>query len=546
MFEKLPENLWPEAPKRFDYPFYYTPKKLALVAAEKLMLELEDHKIRHNFNRVGKMFGVLVCRDQNGKIGFLKAYSGVLESDELPFGFVPHLYDMLPNIEDIENEKKLINEMTSQIQELEKNNHADKILFFEAKIISMEEEIKKIKLKAKENKIKRNKLREDSRSNLSEDSYRELEKKLIKESLFDKYHLNLEVEACKKKIIEYTTEKEKLSNPLRQLKEKRKRNSHELHELIYKSYEFLNIKGEKKSLFSIFQEELNRLPPAGSGDCALPKLLQYAFRNKLTPLSFCEFWWGAPHKSEIRKHKNFYHACTGKCKPILNHMLSGIECDHNPMLEDRADKFKIEVIFEDNDFIIINKPSGLLSVPGKELKDSVYLRIKGSYPSIEGPIIVHRLDQDTSGLMILPKNEYSYKEIQSQFIKRTINKRYTALLQGEVTEISGEIRLPLRVDLNNRPHQLVCHQYGKQAITKYEVINIKDSQTLVYFYPKTGRTHQLRVHAAHQEGLNSPIIGDDLYGQKANRLHLHASRIEFSHPTKKKLVVFESKPEFIK
>ncbi|WNW02528.1 RluA family pseudouridine synthase [Tenacibaculum sp. HL-MS23] len=257
-----------------------------------------------------------------------------------------------------------------------------------------------------------------------------------------------------------------------------------------------------------------------------------------------EFWWGKPSANAVRKHQHYYSACTGKCKPILHHMLQGLTVDDNPLIAQFQVKKEIEVIFEDEYLLVINKPHELLSVAGKEVKDSVYSRIKKKYPNATGPLIVHRLDMSTSGILLIAKNEIIHKNLQAQFINRTIKKRYVALLHGSLYKKNGEINLPLRVDLDDRPKQLVCYEHGKKALTKWEVIEVIDNKTKVYFYPITGRTHQLRVHAAHQLGLNIPIVGDDLYGTKANRLYLHAENLSFRHPISKKEVQFTSPAPF--
>ena len=257
-----------------------------------------------------------------------------------------------------------------------------------------------------------------------------------------------------------------------------------------------------------------------------------------------EFWWGKSPNKEIRKHKQYYPACQGKCKPILSHMLTNIEMDTNPMLVNPAIGKELEIIFEDEDLVVVNKPAEFLSVPGIHIQDSVYTRIKQQIKDISGPIIVHRLDMSTSGLLVLAKNKNAHKILQSQFINRTVQKRYTALLEGVLKENSGTINLPLRVDLNDRPRQLVCFEHGKPAETKWEVLTKNEAVTKVHFYPISGRTHQLRVHASHFSGLNTPIIGDDLYGKKANRLHLHADTLTLTHPTTKEKISFHKKAEF--
>ena len=257
----------------------------------------------------------------------------------------------------------------------------------------------------------------------------------------------------------------------------------------------------------------------------------------MKPIAMAEFWWGMSPDSEVRVHKQFYPACRGKCEPILAHMLEGIEVEENPMLS-QAEVKDLEIVFEDDWLLLINKPADFLSVPGKELKDSVLERIKINYPSATGPLLVHRLDMSTSGLLLVAKTEDVYKNLQKQFIQRKVRKTYLALLEGIVNEKEGNIDLPLRVDLEDRPKQMVCYEHGKNALTEFKVLEIKDNKTWIKFYPITGRTHQLRVHAAHHLGLNCPIVGDDLYGTKAQRLHLHAAQIEFTHPiTKDKMVV---------
>jgi len=258
-----------------------------------------------------------------------------------------------------------------------------------------------------------------------------------------------------------------------------------------------------------------------------------------------EFWWGQSPKSEIRKHKQFYPACKSKCEPILlSHMLKGLDMEANPFQENPAEGKEIEIIYEDEILAVINKPAEFLSVPGKIISDSVYQRVKDLYPNATGPLIVHRLDMSTSGLMLIAKDEETYVKLQGQFIKRTIKKRYVALLDGVLKEKDGFIDLPLRVDLDDRPRQLVCYEHGKSAQTKWERIEIRNNQTLVYFYPITGRTHQLRVHASHELGLKTPIVGDDLYGSKANRLHLHAESLTFEHPISKEELTIQKESEF--
>ena len=332
-------------------------------------------------------------------------------------------------------------------------------------------------------------------------------------------------------------------NIIQELKEERAAKSSRLQKEIFEQYTFLNQAQKTKSLLEIFSQTVFQTPPAGAGECAAPKLLQYAFLNQLEPICMAEFWWGKSPNSEVRLHEQYYPACRGKCEPILAHMLEGISLEKNPMLEQATVK-EIPVVYEDEYLLLVNKPPEFLSVPGKELKDSVYERMRLKFPNASGPLLVHRLDMSTSGLLLIAKTEEIYKHLQSQFIRRIVKKSYIALLDGIVNQLEGDISLPLRVDLEDRPKQLVCYEHGKNAFTKYKVLSIENGKTRIQFFPITGRTHQLRVHAAHNLGLNCPIIGDDLYGTKGERLCLHAQWIQFKHPITKETVEFSCEPEF--
>jgi tRNA pseudouridine32 synthase/23S rRNA pseudouridine746 synthase len=306
----------------------------------------------------------------------------------------------------------------------------------------------------------------------------------------------------------------------------------------------LNAKGEKKDLSELFKDTTQKVPPAGAGECAAPKLLQYAYQNGLIPIAMAEFWWGDSPKQEIRRHGYYYPACKGKCEPILKHMLVGLQVDENPLQKEALRKKELEIVYEDEWLVVVNKPAGMLSVPGKSDSDSVYQQMIKRYPNATGPMIVHRLDMATSGLLLIAKNKEVHQNLQAQFKNRTIEKRYTAILDGCIKMDEGIIQLPIRPEPNDRPRQVVDHIYGKPAITRYQVIERKAEQTRISFYPLTGRTHQLRVHAAHPFGLNAPIIGDELYGIKADRLYLHAEYIAFQHPITNQKITIEKKAGF--
>ena len=540
-------------PEKFTFPFYYDPHELAVIAMAQLQDYLETQtEWEHNFGLnekqeglvIGKMFGVLVVQNKQGELGFLAAFSGKLaDSNEFDY-FVPPVFDLLDSTGFFRKEEVIINEVTIEIDRLEKEETYLKAKSdFEKTTKAYQEELQKYKQEIKAAKAERKRIREQA-TGLNEQELETLLEDLRKQSIREQYFLKDFTDTNKKKITSLNEVLESFENQLNELREKRKNMSNALQGEIFDSYFFLNAKKERRSLQSIFQNTIDHKPPAGAGECAAPKLLQYAFEHELKPLCLGEFWWGASPKSEVRVHKQVYPACRGKCEPILGHMLEGLETDENPMLQNPAENKELEIVFEDDYLVIVNKPAEFLSVPGKNIEDSVYTRMKEKYPHATGPMIVHRLDMSTSGILVLAKDKKVHMHLQKQFIKRNVQKRYVALLDGMVKEDSGTIDLPLRVDLDDRPRQLVCYEHGKRAVTKWEVVERRNNQTLIYFYPITGRTHQLRVHSAHVLGLNAPIIGDDLYGSKESRLHLHAQFLQFTHPVTKEAIKIKVDAEF--
>jgi tRNA pseudouridine32 synthase/23S rRNA pseudouridine746 synthase len=307
---------------------------------------------------------------------------------------------------------------------------------------------------------------------------------------------------------------------------------------LFAQFRMLNAQGEERDLCELFAPTAQQIPPAGAGECAAPKLLQYAYKNALRPIAMAEFWWGNSPKGEVRQHGMFYPACNGKCKPILSHMLTGLNVEPNPLIEIAPPEPKI--LWEDEWLVAIDKPSGMLSVRGKSGVRSAEEWAEERY---DEAMIVHRLDQSTSGILVIAKNKIAHEALQKQFISRTVKKSYVAVLDGVIERSRGEIRLPLKLDYDNRPRQMVALD-GKAAHTIFEVEKIESGRTRVRFYPITGRTHQLRVHAAHADGLGTPIVGDDIYGTSAERLMLHAETIEFEHPISGESISLSSKAEF--
>lgn len=538
-------------PDKFTFPFYYEPHELSKIAASELQHYLNTQTDwQHNFGLIegqkglviGKMFGVLVVQNQQGNLGYLAAFSGKLaDSNDHPY-FVPPVYDMLQHDGFYKQEERILNTYNQRIKTLEEAEAFHLALeTLSSTTLLAQQDLEAQKQHIKTSKQLRDSHRLKAEAELDFEDYKSLQKQLSKESQQDNIKLKMMTHYWKEQIAKQTLVVNDFRSEINNLKEERKTKSALLQQKLFEQYAFLNQAGKLKSLGTIFDGN----PPASAGECAAPKLLHYAFQNQLKPIALAEFWWGQSPKSEIKQHGLFYPACTGKCKPILAHMLEGIALDNNPLLQNPAAGKDIQIIFEDECLAVIHKPAEFLSVPGKDISDSVLERVKIRYPQATGPLIVHRLDMSTSGLMLIAKTNEVYLNLQSQFIKRTIKKRYVALLEDIIKQDSGEINLPLRVDLDNRPYQLVCYQHGKKAQTKWNVITRSDNKTLVYFYPITGRTHQLRVHAAHPDGLHSPIVGDDLYGTKADRLHLHAEQIAFTHPISKERLTFTQKANFL-
>ena len=325
--------------------------------------------------------------------------------------------------------------------------------------------------------------------------------------------------------------------------EEKSQRSRALQMWLFRQFNFLNAHGQSMNLCDIFDRETCRIPPSGAGECCAPKLLQFAYQHHLQPVCMAEFWLGASPKGEIRYDGEYYPACQSKCKPILRHMLQGLEVDEHPLIPMMREKAReMRIIYNDEYLLAVFKPAGMLAVKGNVDAPSVESVIQETYPDVSGPLIVHRLDMDTSGIMIIAKNKEIHKALQIQFYKHEIRKRYIALLDGIVKDDKGTISLPLSPNALDRPRQMVNHEHGKEAITEYEVLERKNGRTLIAFYPHTGRTHQLRVHAASEEGLCCPIIGDRLYARTPQtdpsprslegevRLMLHAESIDFTHP----------------
>jgi tRNA pseudouridine32 synthase/23S rRNA pseudouridine746 synthase len=528
-------------PERFTFPFSYEPHPLTELAANEIQEILKSAKIRNEIS--GKMYGVLVVQNRSGEIGYLTSFSGQDFEGAPPVNFVPPIYNRLELEGFYKKGEKELDRINQKIKSLEENPNF-KLLMEELKEQSKQSNLQLKFEQEKKQKAKalRKEKREEGMVNLSPESFDKLDEQLRNESRNEDYDYKKLHKAWKKKIASIQSKVAVYESQIQKLKKERKQKSTQLQKQIFDQYQFLNTRGKRKGLEEIF--EPIGYPPSGAGDCALPKLLQYAFVNHYEPLAMGEFWWGKAPKSELRKEGRFYPACSGKCKPILGHMLKGLKLEEDPLLQYTAEDKIIETLHEDEQIAVIVKPAGLLSIPSKEIKDSVLTRMQQKYPQATGPLLAHRLDKMTSGIMLISKDLESHKFLQKQFMDKTIQKRYCAVLEGELKQSKGEVNLPLAVDEDNRPMQKVDFDSGRKAFTQWKLIKQSENRSEVLFFPVTGRTHQLRVHAAHPKGLDAPIVGDTLYGKKDERLMLHAGYIQFKHPKNGELMEFESNAPF--
>ena len=596
-------------PEKFTYPFHYTPHPLCVLAAEEVKKYIASRKEWQEELASGKMFGVLIVQTDNGitnneenQIGYLAAFSGNLAGKNLHPYFVPPVYDLLQPEGFFKIEEEQISAINIRIRELE---NSGSYLNSKEKWKIETEQAKAVLNQAKA-ELKMAKEAREIRRQSSPELSEEEQASLIRESQYQKAEYKRLEKEWKKRLEELETEVRHFDIEIERLKTERKERSAALQRKLFEQFRMLNALGEVKDLYTIFEQTIQKVPPAGAGECALPKLLQYAYLHQLKPLAMAEFWWGDSPKNEIRHHGYYYPSCKGKCEPILQHMLQGLEVDENPLLNPVHEEEELEIVFEDEWLLVVNKPVGMLSVPGKaEDRDSVYHRLKKKYPEATGPMIVHRLDMATSGLLLVAKTKEVHQDLQAQFANRSIKKRYVAVLDGTIikteketkpiaekailiaketvstkktakaerTGRTGRIELSLCLNPLDRPRQMVSRKHGKEAITEYQIIsesekNTSESEntfnesnridesersinesrkyTRIIFYPLTGRTHQLRVHAAHPEGLGCPILGDELYGKKADRLYLHAEYIEFRHPIYGDILCIQKEADFHK
>ena len=527
-------------PERFTYPFCYTPHPLCVMAAEEVQHYLSKQSEWQEELSQGKMFGVLIVQTEDGSIGYLTAFSGILAGKNIHPYFVPPVYDLLQPQGFFKIEEENISAINRRIRRLEEDKkYIDLRSNLTQTTQSAQDALSIAKIQLKEAKDKRELLRKTGQLNAKEEA------ELIRESQFQKAEYKRLERSWKDKIASLQVEAGNWEKQIQELKAERKVRSAALQQQLFEQFRMLNYRGEAITLCDIFEQTVHKTPPAGAGECAAPKMLQQAYLHHWKPIAMAEFWWGNSPKNEVRYHGYYYPACKGKCEPILRHMLQGLEVEANPMQQEAEQgNEKLNIVYEDQWLLIINKPAGMLSVPGKERQTSIYDLARKAYPEADGPMIVHRLDMATSGLLIIAKDKKTHQHLQAQFKNRSIRKKYIALLDGIVPEDEGTIELSLCPNPLDRPRQMVDTQYGKPAITYYQVLERTDKYTRIALYPHTGRTHQLRVHAAHPSGLHCPIIGDELYGKKDKRLYLHAESIEFTHPVNGQSMCITEKADF--
>ena len=572
-----------------------SPRALAFVAARRVAAYVEQHPELTAGEVCGKMYGVLVVEAPGGCLAFLAAHSGLLGGrNDWPF-FVPPVFDAQQPDGHFKTKEREISGMNRRIAELMQRPQ-----LFEARqrLEQVRQQTDRVIARERE-EVKARKARRDTMRREQPQMDDATKAMLIRESQHDKAQLRRLMKRCEASVAEHQEALDILESEIEALKRERREGSDALQRWLFDQYVMLNAKGMRRTLIDIFARFNGTLPPAGAGDCCAPKLLQFAYAHNLRPVSLAEFWLGAPPPTEVRRHLQFYPPCRSKCYPILQFMLQGLDAplpgaeevyplreegggttnDEKGSLEDKAsigtneanaDKatfddngfldaqghiykkcgVSLHIIYEDEQMAVVSKPSGMLSVPGKSCRLSVESIVREHYGiAADVPVIVHRLDMDTSGLLLIARTREAHKALQQQFLDHTVSKSYIALLEGVPHEgLTGEhvvwhsshtgtITLPLRPDLDDRPRQLVDFVHGKPAVTRFRLLKVIDGHQLIALTPVTGRTHQLRMHCAHHLGLNCPILGDPLYGNAiepsaniAQRLYLHAEQITFRHP----------------
>ena len=533
-------------------PFYYTPDPICDSAFQGLLERLEMLKESQREEDIrfcreleeGKMLGVLVAEDKHGEQHILYAFSGQLGIGGFHYpGFVGPVFDYLRPDGYFKIREREISQQNRDIADFKEGILKNGQEEYEKEKARLTAEVAIYKEKCRVSKLER-----DARRKSGEADEAELNE-MIRQSQFEKAELHRLKKRVAADLKPFEEALQSAQSKLSAMKETRRKDSEELQRWLFDNFKLINGRGESRSLSEIFAETPLRIPPSGAGECCAPKLLQTAYLKGWQPVAMAEYWYGKPKGGEIRRHGNHYPACRGKCLPVLRWMLQGVETTPALDSEDRSGGFRNpEIIYENEWFCVVDKPSGMLSVPGKGAAVSVEQWLMKRYGSGRFVRMVHRLDQDTSGLIIAAFNEKVLKTLQALFSRREVSKTYIAELEGDYRDRGlpdkGVIELPLSPDWLDRPRQRVDFEGGKGAVTEYEFIRVREGRSRVMFHPHTGRTHQLRVHSASESGLDMPIAGDRLYGKRGgaapSRLLLHAHKIEFTFPLDGGRYSFES------
>lgn len=545
-----------QPPHQFTFPFCYEPHPLCRLAAAEVEHHIVESGVWQGETSCGKMFGVLVVREErrvkseesdgfDGALGFIAAYSGLLAGRNDWAYFVPPVFDAQQPDGHFKVTERSISDINKEIDGIRRSADYQSAKNREEELRqSADEQIAAMKQHIASAKAERDRRRSDAQAGLVHISEAEAaamtrESQTLKADLRRlKQRLDMELSAAHALTFQY-------DERIAALRQRRRSMSDELQRWLFMQYRMLNARGEERNLIDIFSATTHGIPPAGAGDCCAPKLLQYAYSHGLQPVCMAEFWWGESPRQEIRHHLSYYPACRSKCLPILTHMLQGLDVEPNPLTATASEELKI--VYEDDAICVVDKPAGMLSVPGKDNVESVESIMRQRWHQYDGnPIMVHRLDRDTSGLMVVARTLEAYHSLQQQFACRTAAKRYEAVLDGVPATQQGTISLPLMPDIMDRPRQCVDMERGKPSVTTYRVVSTQGGRTLVWLYPHTGRTHQLRVHCAHPLGLATPILGDSLYGRgtAAPRMYLNAAELEITHPVTGRRMQWKSESAF--
>lgn len=549
-----------DIPERFNDPFRYVPCGAVISAAEDVIAFIRSAPRLCDIFSEGKMLGVMIV-EKDGRTGFLAAFSGNAGGlNRIPF-FVPPVYDLLDPEGYFRKEEKRISRLNALLQQLQEDPS-----FIACRKDAEDAEREKVeavrawKEKMEQARQRRHMIRRELSdrdqgngpgNSFPEEDRKEMLDRLTRESQYDKAQLRRIIAYHDSRIAEAKVRLRTYTEKEEAIKEERRKSSDALQRWIFDRHTVRNARGQERTISAIFSDR-GLVPPAGTGECAAPKLLQYAYLNGFTPLAMGEFWYGKTQGEEIRSAGRFYPSCTGKCGPLLGFMLEGLDTDAGTILQDSGTDEErqsggMKIIYEDGSIVAVDKPSGMPSVPGKDGRISAEEMLRNTGREAHP---VHRLDMDTSGVLVFAKTGAAARELRRQFGSREVEKLYLALLDiprdwNHCQDETGKISLPLSADYINRPRQCVSAD-GKEAVTLYRILSISEDIALVAFRPLTGRTHQLRIHSAHPRGLGATISGDRLYGSAgtAPRLCLHAAYISFIHPSTGKKISLRSSCPF--